>query len=138
MAGSGLLAAYLIVGVDQLKRERAMHRLKARLEPGLEAFNLDERTASGDINPSELVLSLNTLPVGQGFRLVLNECAGEGKTTQELQETLIAAGIVQAGALGAQQLHASYFTSKLEKYGALEWSRKRWLTTEKGKEAIVS
>ena len=74
----------------------------------------------------------------EGFRLVLNECAGEGKTTQELQETLIAAGIVTAGALGAQQLHASYFTSKLEKYGALEWSRKRWLTTEKGKEAIVS
>ena len=71
MATNGLLSAYLIVGTDQLKRERAVHRLKARLEPGLEAFNLDERTASADMSGTDLVLSLDTLPVGQGFRLVL-------------------------------------------------------------------
>lgn len=71
MAGSGLLPAYLIVGVDQLKRETAMRRLKGRLEQGLEAFNLDERTAGPGIEPAELLTSLNTLPMGSGFRLVL-------------------------------------------------------------------
>ncbi|MBR3317170.1 MAG: DNA polymerase III subunit delta [Atopobiaceae bacterium] len=71
MAQGGLLAAYLIVGVDQLKRDRAIHRLKGRLEPGLDAFNLDERSNPSAVGAEEIVLSLNTLPVGQGFRLVI-------------------------------------------------------------------
>ncbi|MBR3313717.1 MAG: DNA polymerase III subunit delta [Atopobiaceae bacterium] len=77
MAQSGLLAAYLVVGVDKLKRDRVIHRLKGRLEPGLEAFNLDERTASADIVPNEFITSLNTLPMGSGFRLVLLHDAGK-------------------------------------------------------------
>ncbi|OFK24638.1 DNA polymerase III subunit delta [Olsenella sp. HMSC062G07] len=66
-----LLAAYLVVGEDELKSRAAQTRLKARLEPGLEAFNLDERQAGPDLDPVELVASLNTLPMGSGFRLVL-------------------------------------------------------------------
>ena len=68
---AGLLPAYLIVGGDQLKRETAMTRLKARLDEGLSAFNLDERTASADMDPTDIAISLNTLPVGDSFRLVL-------------------------------------------------------------------
>lgn len=84
MAQGGLLAAYLIVGVDQLKRNRAVHRLKGRLEPGLEAFNLDERNNPADVGAEDIVLSLNTLPVGQGFRLVLvHDAAKLAKPTSE-------------------------------------------------------
>ncbi|MDO4537134.1 MAG: DNA polymerase III subunit delta [Coriobacteriales bacterium] len=71
MAGSGLLAAYLIVGADQLKRDTAVKRLKARLDQSFEAFNLDERTANASVLPADIAISLNTLPVGAGFRLVL-------------------------------------------------------------------
>lgn len=66
-----LLCAYLIVGADELKRETAVTRLKARLEPGLEAFNLDERTATADLAPNDVLTSLDTMPMGQGFRLVI-------------------------------------------------------------------
>ena len=76
MADHGLLSAYLAVGADQLKRETVVRRLKGRLESGLEAFNLDERTASSDLSANDVVLSLNTLPMGSGFRLVLIHDAG--------------------------------------------------------------
>ena len=66
-----LLAAYLVVGADELKARETVARLRRRLEPGFEAFNLDERVASADLEPSELLASLNTLPFGNGFRLVI-------------------------------------------------------------------
>lgn len=66
-----LLCAYLVVGADELKRETAVTRLKARLEQGLEAFNLDERTATADLVPNDLLTSLDTMPLGGGFRLVV-------------------------------------------------------------------
>ena len=68
----GLGAAYLIVGEDQLKREAAVARLKKRLGEGdFALFNLDERTASSDLDPQDLVSSLQTLPFGSDFRLVV-------------------------------------------------------------------
>lgn len=67
----GLLPAYLIVGTDELKAKEALSRLRKRLEGGFEAFNLDERVASSDLEPQELLASLNTLPFGSGFRLVI-------------------------------------------------------------------
>lgn len=70
-AGGRLLPAYLVVGADELKREVMVRRLKGRLDAGLAAFNLDERTAGPDLQPQELVASLNTLPVGADFRLVI-------------------------------------------------------------------
>lgn len=87
MAAPKLLAAYLIVGGDQLKRETAMSRLKARMDPGLAAFNLDERTASADLDPTDIAISLNTLPMGDGFRLVLLHDAN--KLPKPVSETII-------------------------------------------------
>ncbi len=84
---AGLLPAYLIVGGDQLKRETAMTRLKARLDEGLAAFNLDERTASGDMDPTDIAISLNTLPVGDAFRLVLIHEAN--KLPKPVSETIV-------------------------------------------------
>lgn len=66
-----LLPAYLIVGSDALKSREALTRLKGRLEPGMDVFNLDERTAGPDVEPGEFLASLNTLPIGSGFRLVV-------------------------------------------------------------------
>ena len=74
-----------------------------------------------------------------GFLAVLASCsANEGKTTQQLQDELIDLGIIKPGLADAQQLHASYFTSKLQQYGALVWDRKRWHATPKGEAAIAS
>ena len=66
-----LLPAYLVVGSDELKAKETVGRLKRHLEVGLEAFNLDERVASTDMDPQDLLASLNTLPMGSGFRLVI-------------------------------------------------------------------
>ena len=69
----GLLPAYLAVGGDELKAKEVVSRLKRRLEVGLEAFNLDEMSAGPDIEPQALLSSLNTLPMGSSFRLVIVE-----------------------------------------------------------------
>lgn len=66
-----LLPAYLVVGSDELKAKEVVARLKRRLEAGFEAFNLDEQSASSDMEPQEVLSSLNTLPFGSGFRLVV-------------------------------------------------------------------
>lgn len=71
MAKASLLPAYLAVGADELKSREVQTRLKGRLEKGLEAFNLDERVAGPDMTAGDLVASLNTIPMGSGFRLVL-------------------------------------------------------------------
>lgn len=68
---AGLLPAYLAVGTDELKKNEAVARLKARLDGGLAAFNLDEIAPSVDLDPAAVVASLNTLPVGTPFRLVV-------------------------------------------------------------------
>ena len=65
---SGLLPAYLALGQDQLKRETSVKRLKKRLQEGLEAFNLDERQTAADIEPTDIAISLNTLPTRRGGR----------------------------------------------------------------------
>lgn len=71
-----------------------------------------------------------------GFKEVLTQCAAGEKTTKELQEALISAGIIRPGFQDSQEIHASYFTSKLERYGALVWDRKRWCITPKGEQAL--
>ncbi len=82
-----LLRGYLIVGTDELKRKATLKRLKSRLDPGLEAFNLDERVASADTDPNELVTSLYTAPIGP-LRLVIVH--GADKLPKEVSEALIA------------------------------------------------
>lgn len=70
-----LLPAYLIVGSDELRRRQAVSRLRARADGPLAAFNLEEVTASADLEPAGLIASLNTLPVGGGRRVVIVEGA---------------------------------------------------------------
>lgn len=70
-----LLPAYLIVGPDELKRRQALTRLKARVDGPLSAFNLEEIVASGDLEPDEVLSSLNTLPMGGDRRVVVIESA---------------------------------------------------------------
>ena len=57
MAATKLLPAYLIIGTDELKRNRAVTRMKQRLEAsGLADFNLDERDMGrGEADPEDLL-----------------------------------------------------------------------------------
>lgn len=86
VAKQELLRGYLIVGTDELKRKATLTRLKARLDAGLEAFNLDERTASADLDAGELLASLYTAPIGP-LRLVIVHAAD--KLPKEVSEALI-------------------------------------------------
>ncbi|MEE0663053.1 MAG: DNA polymerase III subunit delta, partial [Collinsella bouchesdurhonensis] len=85
MAEAPLLCGYLIVGADELKRSRAVARMKARLEKsGMAAFNLDERDMTHDPQIADIIASLNTLPMGSDFRLViLNGCDKLPKAVSE-------------------------------------------------------
>ena len=85
-APTALLPAYLIVGTDQLKRERAVERLIARLGDVAD-FNLDRRAPTAADDPSELVASLNQLPFVAPFRLVLIE--NGDKLPKPISETLV-------------------------------------------------
>lgn len=72
-----------------------------------------------------------------GFTEVIRACdVPEGKTTKDIQEALIAAGLVGPGSGSPSDLHASYFTSKLERFGALVWRQKRWHATQEGIAAL--
>ena len=82
-----LLPAYLIVGPDELKRRQAVARLRARVDGPLGAFNLEELTASGDMDPAGLLASLNTLPVGGDRRVVIVE--GAEKLPKPVSEAVI-------------------------------------------------
>ena len=84
---SPLLRAYLIVGSDELKRQAAVARIKRYVDEGLVDFNLDELTASADMDPASLVASLDTMPFGPGPRLVIVHDAG--KLPKAVSEALI-------------------------------------------------
>jgi len=87
MPKQALLPCYLAVGGNELKREAAVKRLKARLDEGLSAFNLDEREAGQTTEPAELEVSLNTLPVGDDYRLVIVH--GAGKLPKPVSEAIV-------------------------------------------------
>ncbi len=80
-----LLPAYLIVGADEVKRDSAVKKLKARLEStGMADFNLDERDMSKVEDVESVISSLNTYPLGSDFRLViLTECDRLAKSVSE-------------------------------------------------------
>lgn len=84
---SKLLPAYLAVGPDDLKRKETVSRLKARVAGPFEAFNLEEIAASGDLEPSALISSLNTLPMGSDLRVVVVEDAE--KLPKPVSEALV-------------------------------------------------
>lgn len=71
---SRLLAAYLAVGGDELKRQRTLELFRARLEGPFADFDFDEVTASKDLEGEaleRLLASLDQLPMGGGQRLVV-------------------------------------------------------------------
>lgn len=72
MASEALLPGYLIVGTDEVKRSKAIRRMKARLEAsGMVDFNFDEREMNREQDPNDVIASLNMLPMGADFRLVI-------------------------------------------------------------------
>ena len=85
---SELLPAYLIVGPDELKRRQALTRLKARVDGPFAAFNLEEIVASGELEPEDVISSLNTLPMGGERRVVVIENAE--KLPKAVSEALVA------------------------------------------------
>ena len=89
MAESALLPGYLIVGADELKRARAIERMRAKLEKtGMADFNIDERDMAKDPQIDDVIASLNTFPMGTDFRLVvLRNC---DKLPKAVSESLVA------------------------------------------------
>ena len=74
MSSAELLPGYLVVGADEFKRSKVVAKMKARLEAGgMADFNLDERDMTKDPQIDDIVASLNTLPMGSDFRLVILE-----------------------------------------------------------------
>ena len=80
-----LLPGYLIVGPDEVKRDTAVARLRKRLEAsGMADFNFERRDMTKEQDPDEVLASLNTLPMGADFRLVvLDGCDRLPKATSE-------------------------------------------------------
>ncbi|MBM6999347.1 DNA polymerase III subunit delta [bacterium] len=67
-----LLGAYLMLGTDEVKVRKSIERLDARLEKtGYAEFNRDRMKGSDVTDPSALRASLDTLPFGSDFRLVI-------------------------------------------------------------------
>ena len=50
-----LLAAYLAVGPDEMKRARAIDKLKSRLNQSFITFNLDEISVSAELTPESVL-----------------------------------------------------------------------------------
>lgn len=82
-----LLPAYLVVGPDELKRKQALSRLRARVDGPFGAFNLEELSASADMEPAALLASLNTLPMGGELRVIILE--GAEKLPKPVSEAVI-------------------------------------------------
>lgn len=101
-----LLAAYLVVGEDALKRQTVIARLRKRLSSeGDMAFNCDEfdgETATG----AEVVAACNTLPFASDVRLVLVRNAEKLKKADadEVVEYLNAPSETTVLALEAEKL----------------------------------
>lgn len=89
MSNAELLPGYLVVGADEFKRSKVVAKMKARLEAsGMVDFNLDERDMSKDPQIDDIIASLNTLPMGSDFRLVILE--GCDKLNKAVSEPLVA------------------------------------------------
>lgn len=66
-----LLAAYLVAGSNDLKRDTAISHMKGRQDQSLAAFNLDEIHAEAGMDAEALRMSLESMPMGDAFRLVI-------------------------------------------------------------------
>ena len=82
-----LLAAYLAVGPDEMKRARSIDKLKSRLNQSFITFNLDEISVSAELTPESVLSSAQTLPMGDFRRIVVIDDAG--KLPKSVSEALI-------------------------------------------------
>lgn len=82
-----LLAAYLAVGPDEMKRARAIDKLKSRLNQSFITFNLDEISVSAELTPESVLSSAQTLPMGDSRRIVVIDDAG--KLPKSVSEALV-------------------------------------------------
>ena len=82
-----LLRAYLIVGDDELKREKTLERLKRYADGPFADFNLDERTDPAKVDPEDLISSVDTMPMGSDLRLVIIHDAD--KLPKETSEAIV-------------------------------------------------
>lgn len=88
MSDQQLLPGYLVVGPDEVKRAASISRLKKRLEAsGMADFNFDERDMTKEQQPDDVLASLNTLPMGAEFRLVVLE--GCDRLPKAMSEALV-------------------------------------------------
>lgn len=88
MSSTELLPGYLVVGADEFKRSKVVAKMKARLESsGMADFNMDERDMTKDPQIDDIIASLNTLPMGSEFRLVILE--GCDKLNKAVSEPLV-------------------------------------------------
>ena len=82
-----LLAAYLAVGPDEMKRARAIDKLKSRLNQSFITFNLDEISVSAELTPESVLSSAQTLPMGDSRRIVVIDDAS--KLPKSVSEALV-------------------------------------------------
>jgi len=82
-----LLAAYLAVGPDELKRSRAINKLKSRLNQSFITFNLDEIFVTAELTSESVLSSAQTLPMGDFRRIVVLDDAG--KLPKPVSEALV-------------------------------------------------
>ena len=82
-----LLAAYLLVGADELKQQRSVARLKQYLTPEFVDFNLEEHASASGLEEEVLINSLQVLPFGDSRRLVIVWEAD--KLPKEVSEALV-------------------------------------------------
>ena len=82
-----LLAAYLAVGPDEMKRARAIDKLKSRLNQSFITFNLDDISVSAELTPESVLSSAQTLPMGDSRRIVVIDDVG--KLPKSVSEALV-------------------------------------------------
>lgn len=129
-----LLPAYLIVGTDEVKRDAAVKKLKARLDAtGMADFNFDQHDMSKVEDIEQVISSLNTYPLGSDFRLVILEnCDRLAKALSEPLVEYLAAPcettvcLVIAGSL-AKNTRLYKAIAKIDAKAIIDCSvKKRW------------
>lgn len=75
----------------------------------------------------------------EAFARTLEACSsGEGASTNELFDVLDAEGFLERDpSNGLPRVYPSYFTSELERVGALDWNGKKWAVSERGRVALA-
>lgn len=87
MNKTDLLAAYLLVGSDELKQQRSVARLKQYLNPDFIDFNVEEHMSASTLEQESVLNALQALPFGDSRKLVIVWEAD--KLTKDVSETLV-------------------------------------------------